>query len=90
MSRGTGPKAVEGSFLWEFRRVRPLLAQHKNAIIIALVAGSVFAISQLSLPVIVKYLIDVVVTERPELLIWMLVLIGAILVVRWIAQSVRI
>jgi len=70
--------------------VRPLLAQHKNAIIIALVAGSVFAISQLSLPVIVKYLIDVVVTERPELLIWMLVLIGAILVVRWIAQSVRI
>ncbi|OPX21330.1 MAG: hypothetical protein B1H03_06815 [Planctomycetales bacterium 4484_113] len=72
--------------------MRPLVAQHRKAITIALVAGAVFAISQLSLPVLVKYLIDVVVTELKDirLLIWVLLLLCVILLVRWASQATRI
>jgi len=92
MTHGSTPSGIEGSFWWEFRKLRPLLAQHRNSIIVALVSGAIFAISQLSIPVLVKYLIDVVVGELKDLqlLIWVLVLLCVILLVRWAAQAARI
>ena len=92
MAKARTLSGIEGSFWWEFRKVRPLVAEHRKAITIALVAGAVFAISQLSLPVLVKYLIDVVVTELKDirLLVWVLVLLCVILLVRWASQATRI
>ncbi len=77
---------------WEFRRIRPLVMEQRKWLYIALGSAAVFSISQLSLPVITKYLFDeVIFTRRDITLLWLT--LGALvllLIIRSVALSLRI
>jgi subfamily B ATP-binding cassette protein MsbA len=77
---------------WEFRRLRPLIMEQRKWLYIALGSAAVFSISQLSLPVITKYLFDVVIAKLHDvhLLWWTIAGLVALLMVRSFALSLRI
>ena len=77
---------------WEFRRIRPLVMEQRKWLYIALASAGVFSASQLSLPVITKYLFDEVIFKRRDItLLWLtLAALVLLLIVRSVALSLRI
>ncbi len=73
---------------WELRRIRPLLAKYQKYIYVALGAAAIYSLSQLSLPVLMKYLFDEVIAKRRDLILLWWTLGG--LVVRSLSLAVRI
>jgi len=81
----------ETSFLWEFRKVRPLILEHKTQIIIALVSAGVYALATLSVPLIFKRLVDVGIGKgNLPFVLFGFAGLALVLIVRLVAQSLRL
>ncbi len=92
MPQSSTGRARSSGFSWEFRKVRPLVAEHKNQIFIALISALLFALATLSIPIIFKYLVDVAIIERQDfgLVVLGFVALTLVLVLRLVAQSLRL
>ncbi len=80
------------SFWWEFRKARPLILEHRKHLIIALISAGVYALATLSVPIIFKYVVDVAILGKKDLVLLILGF-GAlllILLIRLVAQALRL
>ncbi len=92
MGSTSTPHARKRRSWWEFRRIRPLVMEQRKWLYIALASAGVFSASQLSLPVITKYLFDEVIFTRRDITLLWLTLGGLVLllIIRSVALSLRI
>lgn len=80
------------SFSWEFKKVRPLIIEHRRQIIIALAGALLYSLATLSIPVVFKFLVDVAILQKRSLglVIGGFSFLTLLLIVRMIAQGLRL
>jgi subfamily B ATP-binding cassette protein MsbA len=92
MSTITSAKGRGRARWWELRRLRPLILSHRRYLYIALISALIYSVSQLSIPVIVKFLFDDVIGVKRDLVLlwWTLGGLVMALLVRSLSLSTRI